>query len=83
MNKLAIGLLIGLFSFSLAHDMSGMKTNQNSTPSKRVICPVEKQAFDKSKAVDSTVYKGKTYYFCCLGCKPKFLKNPEKYIKTK
>lgn len=29
-----------------------------------------------------SVYKGKTYYFCCSGCKPQFDKNPEKYIKT-
>lgn len=25
-------------------------------------------------------YKGKTYYFCALSCKKKFIENPEKYI---
>ena len=29
----------------------------------------------------STVYKGKTYYFCCTGCRDAFGDNPEKYIK--
>ena len=29
----------------------------------------------------STVYKGKTYYFCCTGCRDAFKDNPEKYIK--
>lgn len=24
-------------------------------------------------------YRGRRYFFCCDGCKPKFLKNPNKY----
>lgn len=36
---------------------------------------------DVSKAAGKSVYKGKTYYFCCNGCKPKFDKNPDKYVK--
>lgn len=45
-----------------------------------VVCPVYGTKIKKSQAFDSTVYKGKTYYFCCAGCKPLFLKNPEKYL---
>jgi YHS domain-containing protein len=47
------------------------------------ICPVMGTKIpDVTKAPGgSTVYKGKTYYFCCPQCKPMFLKNPEKYIK--
>ena len=30
-----------------------------------------------------SVYKGKTYYFCCPGCKEPFDKDPEKYINKK
>jgi len=46
-------------------------------------CPVMGTKIpDVSKAPGGkTVYKGKTYYFCCPACKPMFLKNPEKYIK--
>ena len=29
----------------------------------------------------TTDYKGKTYGFCSLSCKTKFLKNPEKYAQ--
>lgn len=29
-----------------------------------------------------STYKGKTYYFCCPGCKPAFDKNPAKYVKA-
>ncbi|MBW3625594.1 MAG: YHS domain-containing protein, partial [Armatimonadetes bacterium] len=34
------------------------------------------------EAVGKSTYKGKTYYFCCAGCKPEFDKNPEKFIKS-
>jgi len=45
------------------------------------VCPVMKAEIpDVSKAAGSSVYKGKTYYFCCAGCKPAFDKDPEKYI---
>ena len=44
-------------------------------------CPVlGTKIADRSKAPKS-VYKGKTYYFCCKNCKQLFDKNPEKYIK--
>jgi len=26
-------------------------------------------------------YNGRTYYFCSLGCKEQFDKNPEKYLR--
>lgn len=29
----------------------------------------------------SSVYKGKTFYFCEQGCKEKFDRNPEQYMK--
>lgn len=45
------------------------------------VCPVMGTKIpDVSKAAGKSVYKGKTYYFCCPACKPKFDKNPEKYI---
>jgi Cu+-exporting ATPase len=27
-----------------------------------------------------TEHEGKTYYFCCSGCKARFEKDPEKYL---
>jgi YHS domain-containing protein len=53
----------------------------NSKPDEMVTCAVFGTKMKKSQAYDSTVYKGKTYYFCCADCKPQFLKNPEKYAK--
>lgn len=46
-----------------------------------VVCPVTGTKIQKSKASNSLVYKGKTYYFCCPGCDQQFLKNPEKYLR--
>lgn len=51
------------------------------TDGEKVVCPVSGEEINKSEAAGSHEYKGKTYYFCCDGCKEKFLKNPEKYIK--
>lgn len=48
-----------------------------------VTCPVSGEEFDKTKAAGSVEYEGKTYYFCCEGCKEKFLNDPEKYTKKK
>lgn len=55
-----------------------MKTNDKN---EIVTCPVMGSKIKKSEAFDKTEYKGKTYYFCCGGCKPEFLSEPEKYIK--
>ena len=45
-----------------------------------LICPVTKEKISSVKdAAGSSTYKGKTYYFCCAGCKPMFDKDPAKY----
>jgi YHS domain-containing protein len=40
-------------------------------------CPISGKAINKEC---STVYKGKTVYFCCPNCKAAFEKEPEKYV---
>ena len=52
-----------------------------SADENKVTCPVSGSTFNKSDAFGSMEYKGKTYYFCCAGCKEKFEKDPEKYTK--
>ena len=42
--------------------------------------PVCKMNVDEKKAAATYEYKGKTYYFCAVGCKESFSKNPEKYL---
>jgi YHS domain-containing protein len=49
----------------------------------KVVCPVSGETVLKSQAKASTVYEGKTYYFCCENCKEKFMKNPNAYLQKK
>ena len=43
--------------------------------------PVCKMTIDENKAAGKSEYKGKTYYFCALGCKSKFDQQPSAYVK--
>lgn len=90
MNRVLIvaAIAIVLFGFSNSvsfaknvpgHDHS-MKTDKSV---KLVKCPVMGSKIDPAKAYSKTVYKGKTYYFCCAGCPDEFKKNPAKYLKKK
>ncbi len=47
---------------------------------KEAKCPVSGQTVQVNDQTQWTVYKGQTYYFCCNGCKPRFLGNPEGYL---
>ncbi len=46
------------------------------------IDPICKMKVDKRKAAATYEYNGKTYYFCAMGCKEKFSKDPEKFLKS-
>ena len=50
-------------------------------PGTTAFCPVMNHEFKVKKESPHSVYKGKTYVFCCGGCKPKFDENPQKYVK--
>jgi len=42
--------------------------------------PVCSMLVEPSKAAGKYEYKGVTYYFCSLGCKQAFERNPEQYL---
>lgn len=44
------------------------------------IDPVCKMEVEETKPAATSEYKGKKYYFCSVGCKRAFDKNPEKYL---
>jgi YHS domain-containing protein len=44
------------------------------------IDPVCKMKVDEKTAKFKSEYQAKTYYFCALGCKKEFEKNPKKYL---
>jgi len=43
--------------------------------------PVCKMNVDEKTAAATYQYNGNTYYFCAVGCKETFAKDPEKYLK--
>jgi YHS domain-containing protein len=51
---------------------------ENMTVVKDPVCDME---CEEEEAVATSVYKGKTYYFCAIGCKNEFDQNPEMYAK--
>lgn len=42
--------------------------------------PVCGMEIDPQQAAATSEYQGQTYYFCSLGCKKAFDKEPEKYV---
>jgi Cu+-exporting ATPase len=42
--------------------------------------PVCHMDVEPAKAAAQSAYKGQTYYFCAVGCKQKFDRDPEKYL---
>ncbi|NMC82726.1 MAG: YHS domain-containing protein [Armatimonadetes bacterium] len=59
------------------------KTAAKAPAKAKLVCPVTGiKLASASKALAKSTYKGKTYYFCCPACKPKFDKNPAKYIRN-
>ncbi len=42
--------------------------------------PICGMTVEKSKAKHKTEFEGKTFYFCCAGCKQKFEQSPERYL---
>jgi Cu+-exporting ATPase len=45
--------------------------------------PVCGMSVDPASAQHRADYKGETYYFCCNGCRTKFIADPEKYLKPR
>ncbi len=73
--------ILALFlAFSFVFVLAGIAQAQAE---KTVVCPTCGHEIKKAEAKISYEYKGKTYYFCCEGCKEKFVKNPEKYLEKK
>ncbi len=53
-------------------------------PDKELLfCPISDEVVSSyEKASDYSDVKGTRYYFCCAGCKPKFDKDPGKYLEN-
>jgi len=70
-------VLVLLFGFVLVLALTGMAQQSDEM----VTCATTGKTMKKSEAKATYEYNGKTYYFCCDGCKEAFVKNPEKYTQ--
>jgi YHS domain-containing protein len=66
--------------------MGGMTTptaadaGTNVTPDKLTTCPVSGDKLDEMGAPFVFTYQGQEVKLCCKSCKPKFDKDPAKYL---
>ena len=83
-NKTALGLEKHDQGAHQMKDGAKVKNGFKGMPAvgTKAVCPVMGNEFTVTKDTTSAVYKGKTYVFCCPGCKPKFEKNPAQYVKN-
>jgi YHS domain-containing protein len=84
MRRLRWGIAAGLALVTLAANAAPSKkpAPKPKTGKKAVaLCPIGRIPAMTGKKDVKSVYKGKTYYFCCPECKPSFDKEPEKYLK--
>jgi len=78
MKQLKVLTVFLVFSFVLVLALSAQQQTDET-----VTCAVAGKEMKKSEVKITHEYKGKTYYFCCAGCKEAFIKNPEKYTQKK
>jgi YHS domain-containing protein len=62
-------------------DSNNVYAKARTSTDERPICPVCDMDVDRSTAL-SSVYKGKTYYFCMPAHKQQFDAAPDKFVKT-
>ena len=51
-------------------------------PGTLATCPVMKDQFRVKADSQHSEYEGRTYVFCCPGCKPSFDEDPAKYTRS-
>ena len=60
--------------------MNAAAPSQSAPTEKDPVCGMQVQT---DRAAGKTEFKGKTYYFCALGCKNKFESDPDRYLQPK
>ncbi|MCS7078736.1 MAG: YHS domain-containing protein [Chloracidobacterium sp.] len=77
-----LGCLLLCSTFVSASPQSPTQAPAATAPSDKPICPVTLEEVEDTAAAAHSDYRGKRYYFCCPACKPKFDKNPRKYLRA-
>lgn len=77
-----MGLLDSLFGGAKKEGEMKMNSPMHETETKAGMAedPVCHMTVDPNNAAATSVYEGKTYYFCAVGCKKAFDQDPAKYL---
>jgi YHS domain-containing protein len=59
-----------------------VKKPGEAKPGDKSTCTVTGEEIDVTADSPHSEHNGKTYYFCCTGCKKKFDADPSKYTKS-
>ena len=78
----AVAVLSGSAFLPAAQAVKPTAAKAGAKKTAALVCPVTGEKIASKKAASHSAYKGKTYYFCCAGCKPKFDKAPKKYVEN-
>lgn len=78
-RTLSLTLSVFMFVFGSVALLATASAGQSSD--QKVTCPVSGESFKVSEAKGQSVYEGKTYYFCCPGCKTKFDQDPRAFAQ--
>ena len=84
---IGLGLTVALLVPALAmpEDKKGEKkpeVKKDAAKKAVVKCPVTGEEIKDPAKAPSSEYQGKKVCFCCEKCKPKFDKDPSKYVKA-
>jgi Cu+-exporting ATPase len=61
-------------------DAARIERSDSRGGGKMAVDPVCKMTVEPARAAAQSTYRGQTYYFCAVGCKQQFDKEPEKYL---
>lgn len=79
-GALAVLVLGGIVVAATVHAKAEAPAKAVQAADQEVRCPVTGDVVTDPSTALKSVYKGRTYYFCCPACKPKFDADPEKYV---
>ena len=80
-EEIAVSILAEIIQIRNSAAPNSKAVKKEKSTIEEAIDPVCGMSVNLEKAKHQTEYDGKTYSFCCAGCKQAFEKSPEEYLK--